>query len=274
MSEKPEDAARAVWPSTPLFIKRDDGFEWPEDQRMFYLLANTGLFKCRNHEFFRSCVRAHQGPGELAGQQPFVQCSFPLIPRVLFEQVVGFFDRIRQLHNSEASVLLVFDRESEVVHVVVPDQTATVLRYSDGHQHPLGLLYYPPLDLPPQWVVFGDIHSHVDLAAYSSGTDVEDETHSAGLHIVVGRLYREPMDVHIEAVVDGERFTLKLDDVIEGYQARSSEVPDEWVDKVEIEASPAYSSGSWNSNGWAGGDPLRDSERSTWTGRGDERSSR
>jgi proteasome lid subunit RPN8/RPN11 len=251
MTEKLARAARGAWPSTPLLIKRDDEFEWPEDQRMFYLLANTGLFKCRNHEFFRSCVPAHQGPSELADQEPLMECSFPLIPRVLFERVVGFFDQIRLLHNSEVSVLLAYDRENEAVELVVPEQTATVIRYSDGWQHPIGLHYYPPLDLPPSWVVFGDIHSHVDLAAYSSGTDVHDETHSAGLHIVIGRLYREPMDVHVEAVVDGERFEMKLEDVVEGYEARSLDVPDEWMGKVEIEATSASS--SWSVSEWASG---------------------
>jgi hypothetical protein len=261
MSEQEEHVARSAWPTTPLFVKRDEDFEWPRDRRMFYLLAGTGLFKCRNHEFFRSCVPARQGPSELAGQEPFVQCSFPMIPRVLFERVVGFFDRIRELHNSEASVLLAFDRGRGAVRSIVPRQTATVIRTSDGYQHPIGLFYFPPTDLPPDWVVFGDIHSHVDMAAYSSATDVDDETHSAGLHIVLGRLYLEPMESHVAAVVDGERFEMKLADVVEGYEQRSRDVPDEWISKVEIEAASSWSSAwsssegssSSDSNGSAGG---------------------
>ena len=211
-----------------------------------------------------------------------MKCSFPQIPRVLFERVVGFFDKIKHLHNSEASVLLAYDREEGAVQLVVPDQTATVIRYSDGYQYPVGLYYYPPTDLPRHWVVFGDIHSHVDLAAYSSATDKRDEEHSAGLHIVLGQLYREPMQAHVEAVVDGERFVLKLEDVVEGYEARSSEVPEEWIAKVEIEASYGWSSGgsttsssgsgSWSSNGWAsGGSVDRDSVDPYSVGDGDSR---
>jgi len=257
MKQKENESAVPVPTLKTLFMKRDGEFEWPADRRMFYLLANSGLYKCRNHEFFRSCVRATGGPGELDAQEPFMECSFPLIPQVLFEQVVGFFDKIRKLHNSEASVLLAYDRDNESVELVVPDQTATVVRYSDGYQYPIGLFYYPPTDLPPNWIIFGDIHSHVDLAAYSSGTDVEDELHSAGLHVVVGRLSREPMDTHVEAVVDGERFEMRIEDVVEGYEARSSDVPLEWIERVEIEASSSWtassSAGSWGSGGWAGG---------------------
>ena len=187
-----------------------------------------------------------------------MECGFPVIPRELFEQVVGFFDRIRELHNSEASVLLVYDRETEEVDVVVPPQTATVVRYADGYQHPIGLYYYPPTDLAPSQVIFGDIHSHVNLSAYSSATDVEDEAHSAGLHIVVGRLYQEPMETHIEVVVDGGRFQLELDQVVEGYGARAPGFPQEWVEQVSVEASSSWYSnergsgaGSWSSDGWA-----------------------
>ena len=68
------------------------------------------------------------------------------------------------------------------------------------------------------------------------------------------------MDVHVEAVVDGERFTLKLQDVVEGYEARAIEVPDDWIDKVVIEASAPWSSGSWSSNGWAGGGSAKGDE--------------
>ena len=275
MKPQPQPDARAAWPATPLHVKREEHFDWPRGPKLFYLLSSSGLFKCRNHEFFRSCVPAQRGPAELSGQEPFLQCAFPRIPRELFERVVGFFDRIRELHNAEASVLLAYDRENEAVEVVVPDQTATVSRYSGGRQYPLGLHYYPPTDLPPGWVLFGDIHSHVDLAAYSSATDVHDETHSAGLHIVVGRLYREPAEVHVEAVVDGERFQLRFDDVVEGYQARSSDVPDEWLDRVEVEVtsswgsywsapssewSAADSSSSWSWEGWSGSDSTRDDD--------------
>jgi proteasome lid subunit RPN8/RPN11 len=248
-----------------LVIKRGEDFEWPEDRKMFYLLASTGLFKCRNHEFFRSCVPATKGPGELVQQESFMECGFPTIPRELFEQTVGFFDEIRKLHNSEASVLLAFDRENRSVHLVVPEQTATVIRYSDGYQYPVGLYYYPPTDLPANWILFGDIHSHVDMAAYSSETDVEDETHSAGLHIVVGRLYKEPMETHVEAVVDGERFSLQLEDVIEGYTKRSKDVPTEWIAKVKTESksnwTDGYGSSSWSADGWASSTSSKDGKQ-------------
>ena len=256
MSDSKHAGPASAWAAPPLFLDRDD-FEWPGDTRMFYLLSASGLFICRNHEFFKSCVLAPRGPSELNEREPFLDCGFPLVPRELFERVVGFFDAVRLRHNSEASVLLYHDRTQGRVRVVVPEQTATVVRYSDGYQYPIGLHYFPPTTLPPDWVQFGDIHSHVDMAAYASGTDVDDELHSAGLHLVVGRLSREPADFHVEAVVDGERFSLDLEQVVEGYEARSLDVPEAWMERVRIEATSAWSS-SWTSDsaqggGWQGG---------------------
>ena len=41
--------------STPtVFAKTLSDQPWPDDERLFYLVAREGLFICRNHEFFRS----------------------------------------------------------------------------------------------------------------------------------------------------------------------------------------------------------------------------
>jgi hypothetical protein len=223
-----------------LLAKTGPQLPWPDDQRLFYLVARDGLFICRNSEFFRSCVPARQGPSALAAQDPFLTPRFPRIPRELFEQAVGFFDRIAELHGSEAAAIWIWDRGEQRVRLVVPQQTATIYRAWDGYRSPIGVHYHPPTDLPPDWIPFGDVHSHVHMAAYASGTDKHDETHAAGLHIVVGRIQKEPPEIHIEAVVDGARFTLTARDVIEDYAKRSLDVPQEWIERVAIEESTSY----------------------------------
>jgi len=228
---------KPIWPETSVIVKRSDEMVWP-DERMFYILARDGLYICRNHDFFQSCIPASSGPSELVAQTQFLVPQFPMIPCALFERVVGFFDVVAELQGSEAAALLVWDRSESRVRLVVPEQTATMSKAWDGHLSPIGVHYVPPTDLPPDWIPFGDIHSHVDYPAYASPTDKHDETHTAGLHIVVGRLYDEPPDLHIEAVVDGARFALEPDDVIEnfdGYHARNADVPQQWIDRVEVE---------------------------------------
>jgi len=220
---------------TPILLKTSAQTPWPEDERLFYLLGCDGLYLCREHEFFRSCVKTTAGPSELAAQQPFFEPRFPTIPRPIIERAVGFFARVAELHGSEAAALLVWDRPAACVRLVVPQQTATVSESAGGYRYPIGVHYEPPPDLPEEWVVFGDIHCHVNHAAYASHTDIHDELHSAGLHIVVGRIQNEPPEIHVEAVVDGERFVLAPKEVIAAYESRRMRVPKQWLDRVEVD---------------------------------------
>jgi hypothetical protein len=227
-------------PVTPVFVKTSADLPWPEDERIFYILARNGVFLCRNHEFFRSCVPARRGPSELEEQAVLLIPRFPIIPRELFERAVGFFEQVADLYDAEAAVQLIWDRTAKCVRLVVPEQTATVSRGWNGNRYPIGVHYVPPADLPPDWVPFGDIHSHVDYSAYASGTDVADETHAAGLHVVVGRISQEPPQIHVEAVVDGTRFALESSHVIEDYVGRRLDVPRAWIDRVKVEETASY----------------------------------
>ena len=222
-------------PPVPVLVKSDPGFAWPEDESLFYVVAKSGLYVCRNHEFFRSCVPAERGPGQLEKQEPFLAPRFPRIPRAIFEESVGFFSDIADRHGSEAAALLFWDRAEQCVRLHIPEQTATVSRYSDGYVSPIGVHYTPPADVSADWVPFGDIHCHVGYSAYASTTDKDDELHSAGLHIVVGRIHDEPPDLHVEAVVDGQRFGIDPRQVMEGYRTRRCPAPKAWIDRVRVE---------------------------------------
>jgi hypothetical protein len=212
------------------------------------LLSSNGCFLCRNTPFFRSCVPVESFPSELAGQKPFLTLSCPRIPRRLMELVVGFFDVIGRRHASEAAVLIAWNRATEVIEIVVPDQVGIVGMSSYGTAYPMELEYQIP-PLPPELMMLGDIHSHVDGLAYSSYLDKADEAHRPGLHIVVGRILDEPPQFHCEATVDGFRFKVgDLDSVLEGYHRRRvKEVPAEWISKVAIRPLSSKYGSVWSS---------------------------
>jgi hypothetical protein len=102
-------------------------------------------------------------------------------------------------------------------------------------------LQYVMPRLPSHWSWIGDIHSHVTAPAFASHTDQTDESHRPGLHIVVGRLDREPPEFHIEFIVDGTRFP--VDDpglVFAGYRRRQPDsVPACWLDQVIVQYTTA-----------------------------------
>lgn len=221
-------------PVTPVLIKDSDDFAWPEQHPVFYLLSRDGLFLCRNHPFFRSCVWVGHGPGELASQEPTLVPRYPKIPQDLLEQVVGFFSLVTERHGSEAAAFFAWDWTEQQVHVVVPEQEATVSRGWYGQVNPVGVTYQVPTDLPADWTVFADIHSHCHHAAYASSTDREDEHQFPGIHMVVGRIDREPPDFHVEIVSDGHRFASSLGAVSGGFRCRNEDVPAEWLEKLKV----------------------------------------
>ncbi len=227
---------------TPFHLKTDFDAPWPEQEKLFYLLTANGLFRCRNHPFFRSSVPVNDWPAELATHRPFLKLSYPKIPQRLFERVIGFFARIGDDHGAEAAVLLAWHKTALRLEVIVPEQCTLVGTTWSGRPFPVEVRYEIP-HLPPDLMLIGDIHSHVDMSAYASAMDKDDELHRPGLHIVVGRLSLEPPDLHIEVTVDGTRFQVhdpKM--VLAGYHhRRPHEVPQEWIDKVKVESYDSYS---------------------------------
>lgn len=243
--------------STPVYLKEEVGERWPDDP-VFYVLASNGLSLGRNHEMFRSCTRVHHGPSELAEQESFLEPRYPELPQVLFEQLVGFFSEMAKRHGCEVGAYLICNRETKVVTARVPKQLTTVSESYYGSLWPIGMEYDNLEPLPPEEMIFGTIHSHVYGAAYSSGVDVHDELDKPGVHLVVGKLDKEPADFHVEAVVDGARFELDIREVIEGYGTRRDDYPSEWIDRVEVKVNrwsntPVYGKGGYTYGGSYGG---------------------
>ena len=72
------------------------------------------------------------------------------------------------------------------------------------------------------------------LAARETISSIIDHSDDR-LLVVVGRIHREPPELHIEAVTDGVRFTVDEDLVIEGYHSRRFDVPEEWLERIKVE---------------------------------------
>src|SRR3990167_3080761 len=78
--------------TTPLYFNTNLT-EWPQDS-VFYVMASNGLFKCRNHPFFISCVKTDRFPTELKPCEQSLSLRYPKIPKAMFQKVVGFFSKV------------------------------------------------------------------------------------------------------------------------------------------------------------------------------------
>lgn len=209
--------------NTPVYVKTGD-FVWPDQERMFYLLARDGLFLCRNHIWFKSCAPAKTGPSELAEQKSFCQVDYPKIPRALIEKAVGFFYKIHQdKDGAESALILVWNLIAKQVEFICPEQKVS-----------WGSVKYDIPNLPPHLILLGDLHSHGTMDPNPSMMDEGDELHRPGLHFIVGDINHEPPNICCMAVVDGSRFRINNPfEMFEGYNQRDSDVPPEWVEKVK-----------------------------------------
>jgi len=236
----------------PVYVKEDENMPWPED-KFFYMVTANGLFRCRNHPFFQSCSKVKGDLKELVSQESFLVPNYPKIPRLMLEKVVGFFHLVAEKQASEAAALLFWNRQEKQVELLIPEQTAT--NSSSGYA--LDVKYTVPT-VPPHLLQIGDIHSHVYMGAFASGTDTSDETHRAGIHLIVGKIDKEPPEWNCEVIADGTRYKVELSDVIEGYHQRITEgIPKEWVDRVKLKKEKPWSSsygssygGSYGSYDW------------------------
>lgn len=218
-----EDGSISKTGTIPVYNLNLEQESWPNDP-MFYLVSSTGNYICRNHQFFRSCVKTTKPVKALPEVNESVHLSYPKLSRQQIEQIVGWFTHVGKKH-SEAIVLLCWDNTNNRLELAVPVQEG-----SDW----MDLKYTTP-NLPPSWTVIGDIHSHVDCPAYTSFVDERDELHRPGLHIVVGKISQEPPEFHVAVTVDGSRFTVKdWSQVIEDYGRRSKQYPREWNNQITI----------------------------------------
>ncbi len=233
----------------PLYLKTDEQAPRPSDSE-FYWLTRDGAFLCRNHPFFQSDVPTRRPVKALASHEPRCVIRYPKVKAPTLEFIVAFFGRVFELHRSEAVVLLLWDMEKQRYRILVPEQEATVWESYTGRRSPQDVTYKVP-PLPPGHLLMGDIHSHGNMAAYSSGTDRHDERYRDGFHAVVGHVEREPPDFHLELSIDGHRFELEMRHIFEGYTKRRRFVPRQWLDKVRVKV-----------DGWSGWSFSSDSSRS------------
>lgn len=220
-------------PGSHVYVKRLRD-EVRSDDALYYVLARNGLFLCRNHPLFSSCVPATDWPAELADHETSLELSFPRLRQADLERIVGFFAEVARRHHAEACVLLTWKRGSDRVLPYVPRQRAEVFESRSGPPTAETVRYRVPL-LNPGFAIVGDVHSHVYGAARRSALDARDESYGAGLHVVVGRLDREPPEFEFNFAVDGVVFSIAAPAlVIEGYEGRRHEFPAHWLEQVEV----------------------------------------
>ncbi len=211
----------------PVYIK-DEKFQQPEDP-IYYLVTADGVFLVKNTQFFTCATKVGSIPNLKKHKEELILKLPGKIPADQLRRVVAFFQKVYQMHQAEAAVVIYYSPEEAEYSLVVPDQ-----KVSGASAH------YTVKGTPDGLLRVGEFHSHARMKASHSGIDDADEEHDDGLHITIGNLDTIP-SYSCSMVVDGKRYSLDLSDVVQ-YE-EEAEIPDEWLARVKATTTSLASIG-------------------------------
>lgn len=190
-----------------------------------FVVARDGVYLRKRTLLGTSQTRAER-VAHLPAERESVDYALPPVPRDVVERAVGFFRAVYRAHRTEAAALLLWRDGS--FDLAVPAQRVSAIsvkfKVADG-------------DLPPGARLVGTMHSHGGFGAYASSTDEDDDAGLDGLHVVVGDLDRRRTGYAAAVVVDGARFRLPLNRLLE-HPRHLVEPPGDWLAKVKVTPAP------------------------------------
>ncbi len=213
----------------PVYFKTEDFTEPATD--IYYLITARSNFLVKKTNLFTSVTQAEVIPG-LLGQKESLSLRLPRLPREIVEQMYGFFDAVFQMWDGEAIVFLYYSPETGDFKIEPPPQTLFRYKSFAGFWRTEMRVTYGYLQRPEGYIKLGDAHSHADLPAFFSCKDDEDDKED-GLRITLGNLDRSRPDVSASFVVNGARFTLNPEDVLEDFSTPAPP-PQEWLERITV----------------------------------------
>lgn len=178
-----------------------DGTPAPDDDS-YFIIAGNGVFLRKRTGWVEATVPVKHIDG-LATQEVGAKLLLPRLKSTTFAKAVLFFHEVYRLQKTEAAVLL-HHSDKHGWEITVPAQTATSAHVT-----------YEMADRLPGYRCVGTMHSHGDMLAFHSSTDIGDEASQDGIHITIGSLDRFPrFGMDAEFVVNGTRFPLPHEHLI------------------------------------------------------------
>ncbi|MBI5077369.1 hypothetical protein HZB94_03230 [Candidatus Falkowbacteria bacterium] len=189
----------------PIHILREKT-ELPKEG-IYYVVAANGIFLHKDTGLVEAFVPV-SAISFLPELSPWARHHFPKIPAEFLARFVGFARDVFQRFQSEAVVLLYYSLTEKKYALVCPEQSSVSVKVKYRRDIPL-----------TRFRQVGTIHSHPDFNAYHSSIDEADENGFDGLHITVGNIDQPCFSVSCELAINGSRFKLKPDEIIEGIES-------------------------------------------------------
>jgi PRTRC genetic system protein A len=173
----------------------------------YFIVGRDGLYLHKDTGLVQAVVKVSQA-SFLEPVETWAKLSIPVIPEELTRQMVAFFSAIYEKQKTEAVLLLFFSEKEGKFQWLCPAQEVSSARASFD--------YFQRVEESYQLV--GTAHSHANMGAFHSSTDEHDESGVDGLHITVGRLGEDNIDICSSLAVNGNRFNVEPKSVMQGVE--------------------------------------------------------
>lgn len=131
----------------------------------------------------------------------------PAISRDAWNEVLSFFIWTNTHHHSESQVrAYVNTKKKEWAFWAFPQEARSGMSAHEimGKDFDEQRAMFSDTD---GWTYFGTVHHHCNATAFQSGTDQSNEKNQDGLHITMGRMQENRLDMHARFYLSGALFT-------------------------------------------------------------------
>lgn len=143
------------------------------------------------------------------------------IPRALFSQMIGFFRYVYTKWKSEAQLRLAYNADTGTWALLCyPQKVGTGMVSNELNcttSKEKALRARAQELLQDGFSECGSTHSHCDSSAFQSSVDERDELGSMGIHITLGHITKEAIDVHGRVTFRGVQYPVHWRSWVEGW---------------------------------------------------------
>lgn len=182
----------------------NDGTNQPPQDNIYYIVGKEGVFLKKKMGLIESTIKVNQ-VSILENVSEQAKLIVRKIPFRSFSRIINFYKDVYLKYSAEAIVLLYYNQSIRRYKVYAPKQNVTGASGT-----------YKVEKTFPNYQLVGTIHSHGMMSAFHSSTDDMDEKNFDGLHITVGYINHENLDISCSIIANEKRFKVNPVDYIDG----------------------------------------------------------
>ena len=153
------------------------------------IIDNDKAYKREENELF-----SFYTPVETVEKQPLVSWKKTPIPIELWNKITAICQWTYEEHKSECVIRLYYNETADCWGAEFFDQEMNGMTVSD--EFDIKVLVDSKMTPELGWVEAGSVHHHCASGAFQSGTDEKDEFGCPGLHLTIGKLSLEKLEIH------------------------------------------------------------------------------